>query len=441
MLSSAFDGVCVGASGIITVIAPDAEPDVLERFLKGIYKNDEDSTELSEHCLDLLGQFGFTETPSLLGDDTNLKEELEDFDDPDINYLEEENEGVEQADDTSENFADLDLDPYPSEAPVSNNKKSGSTRKKRSIVWNYFRRIDSGHAECMKCKSVFSTPTGSTTGCLAHMRTKCLGHVLSTEAERAETEVAPEEALSSSPAKPRYLRQKRSKVWAYFDSTDDPGVNVCKLCGKNIANLRGGTSNMIVHLRNYHEEQFKELVGQMKDKTSSLFRVDYESRQCAVCSKLFSTKHAMLLHRQSVHSDEKPFKCDKCGMQFSRADSLKSHARCANRTYLCSICGKTFARKSIRDVHERSHHAIKPFKCSFCEKKFPSNQRRIHHERIHTGEKPFQCTDCGKQFVKKCQLTAHYRIHSGVKPYNCQHCSQMFRHISSRNNHKCEGRM
>ncbi len=127
-------------------------------------------------------------------------------------------------------------------------------------------------------------------------------------------------------------------------------------------------------------------------------------------------------------------------MTFARQDSWKGHTHSKVRSFLCSICGKTFARRNIRDTHERAHLNDRRYPCSYCGKKFMTNQQRTNHERTHTGEKPFQCTDCGRQFAQQHQLTTHTRIHTGEKPYSCQHCGQKFRHLSSRNNHKCDGK-
>ncbi len=83
--------------------------------------------------------------------------------------------------------------------------------------------------------------------------------------------------------------------------------------------------------------------------------------------QVYSCRPAMLYHRKVVHSGVRPFKCEKCGMTFARADSFRSHSSACGKegkeggggesgAFLCSICGKTFARKGVRNVHERAHH-------------------------------------------------------------------------------------
>ncbi len=48
------------------------------------------------------------------------------------------------------------------------------------------------------------------------------------------------------------------------------------------------------------------------------------------------------------------------------------------KPYLCSVCGKTFARRHVRDVHERDHaggEEARRFACSYCEKRFLTRQK------------------------------------------------------------------
>ena len=257
----------------------------------------------------------------------------------------------------------------------------------------------------------------------------------------------------------RRIRKKWSMIWNYFQSTDSVSVSACKLCGKTFHCQQQSTSNMRVHLKNRHEEQYKELLLQTgkplpppkedpppdwpkerRGGRAPIFGGDPDRRTCVVCKKVFSCRPAMLYHKKIAHPGARPFKCEECGMTFARASSFASHTHEEVRSFLCSVCGKTFARKHVRDIHERSHSGERRYKCSFCDKRFLTNQQKGNHERTHTGERPHQCTDCGRQFAQRHQLTTHIRIHTGEKPYFCKFCPQRFRHLSTRNNHKCEGR-
>ena len=99
-------------------------------------------------------------------------------------------------------------------------------------------------------------------------------------------------------------------------------------------------------------------------------------------------------------------------MTFARQDSWKGHTHSKVRSFLCSICGKTFARRNIRDTHERAHLNDRRYPCSYCGKKFMTNQQRTNHERTHTGEKPFQVCFLLLQGVKKRMDPSHVHFSS-----------------------------
>ncbi|NXI48586.1 ZN180 protein, partial [Galbula dea] len=55
----------------------------------------------------------------------------------------------------------------------------------------------------------------------------------------------------------------------------------------------------------------------------------------------------------------------------------------------CSQCGKSFATRFYRLIHQRTHTGDKPYQCSQCGKRFTENSHLLRHQRTHTGEKPY----------------------------------------------------
>ncbi len=73
-------------------------------------------------------------------------------------------------------------------------------------------------------------------------------------------------------------------------------------------------------------------------------------------------------------SGERPYKCKDCNLTFARLECFQKHTHSEERKFLCSLCGKTFGRKSARDLHERAHRGDRRYACGFCTKMFMTNQ-------------------------------------------------------------------
>ncbi len=78
---------------------------------------------------------------------------------------------------------------------------------------------------------------------------------------------------------------------------------------------------------------------------------------------------------------------------------------------------------------------VRPYLCSVCGRGFARRETLRRHDRIHTGEKPHHCTVCGKYFREAFHLSKHHTVHSGVKNYKCILCGKDFGYAQSLKRH------
>ena len=177
---------------------------------------------------------------------------------------------------------------------------------------------------------------------------------------------------------------------------------------------------------------------------------------CDQCFREFKGKYKLREH-YSIHTGEKPYVCDICGMNFRSSSNLSSHKRCKHsqeRNYCCKLCFKSYkTSKSLRlhmDTHNKTrfkcdtcgkdysaHHRLKNHiayehadifgyaitsKCSVCDKKFSCMTSLKLHIQIHEGNQRYGCDLCGSLFSRKCDRDRHRMIHTGEKPYKCDKC-------------------
>ena len=141
-----------------------------------------------------------------------------------------------------------------------------------------------------------------------------------------------------------------------------------------------------------------------------------KNHKCLICGK-FSWSTSGLKRHMRVHTREKPYECDICGMQFSYKNNLKQH--------LIRKHGKSTSAEGVPTTAS-SEMAVKNHKCLICGKLWWSPTELNRHMRMHTGEKPFKCDRCGKAFSMRSSLKRHMAVHTGEKPYECGTCGLHF---------------
>ncbi|ROT67183.1 hypothetical protein C7M84_014743 [Penaeus vannamei] len=130
-------------------------------------------------------------------------------------------------------------------------------------------------------------------------------------------------------------------------------------------------------------------------------------------------------HVAAAHGEQPLFPCPAC-------DTPSARTRCCSRTtwsattcgpyareeamlesekHKCSLCGKAFVTKHVRDVHVRNvHEKANETRCPACGDSFCNRQSmEMHMRRLHMGEagRSLLCDACGKGFVNASELRKH----------------------------------
>ena len=96
------------------------------------------------------------------------------------------------------------------------------------------------------------------------------------------------------------------------------------------------------------------------------------------------------------------------------------------RPYSCTICDKSFKRRSSLATHKFIHTDLKPHVCDVCNKRFLRKSDLKKHGLMHSGKKPYQCEKCGRRFSQSSNMLTHLRRHMGIRPFECGICGRSF---------------
>ena len=397
----------------IYIYLPDFSVDEMKLYLDCLYIG----SDLSKyHDLNQLFNFKFVSQNNDLKNNANeseLKQE-ESFDDETIS--------VEAA-----NFCKVDM--------KNEMSQRSEKRKKRSKVWQHF-VIDPANTQqciCNICLEKVPYLNSGTSAMMQHLEFHKNGN------------------FNAKP--PDGTRRKRSKAWEYYVIDPSNGAQcICQICKEPVSYQNGGTSAMISHLKVDHDISITTIIKKNPPLKKEKIKVKKEPAldpETGMIRKNMGKSRKkrrkdIWQHFDHFADNNLRAKCricqedvelkDKSSVSQTLVKHLNTHG-IKLEMETCSICGKMFDEKNKRRKHENNHQV--KCSCSYCGKHFSDNTARIVHERTHTGEKPFQCSQCGKKFGQRTQLQTHMRVHTGETPYHCDICGQRWKHLSSRNNHKC----
>ncbi|XP_039762391.1 gastrula zinc finger protein XlCGF26.1-like isoform X2 [Pararge aegeria] len=206
----------------------------------------------------------------------------------------------------------------------------------------------------------------------------------------------------------------------------------CFNCGFNFETFGAIERHMNTHYRNYVCDQCGAgYVTKNRLKVHLKYSHVRGNFPCDVCKKTFYTQYKYKSHVDAVHKMVKKNKCPKCPERFSDYFDRHKHMVDAHGDpplrYRCNVCDSLFKRRYALSCHmKRRHLDVKDIECGLCSYKCYTGTELKAHMVKHNGERTYVCVICKKSYARKKTLKEHARIHNNDKRFVCVVCGQAF---------------
>ena len=184
-------------------------------------------------------------------------------------------------------------------------------------------------------------------------------------------------------------------------------------------------------------EMMAQVIEENSDKLPETVSQSDERPRCELCGKQFRRQETLKEHIKTVHEGERAHACSTCTKTFGYNSALVRHEKVVHegeKSHLCKVCGKGFGiaanlRRHSRAVHEGVKHG-----CNLCDKSYSDpHHLTLHMRTAHFGEK-FQCEHCNASFTRKDRFTRHIK----TKTTDCRICAMSFQCSGSQKLHMKE---
>uniref|UniRef100_A0A2A4JP63 Protein krueppel n=1 Tax=Heliothis virescens TaxID=7102 RepID=A0A2A4JP63_HELVI len=137
---------------------------------------------------------------------------------------------------------------------------------------------------------------------------------------------------------------------------------------------------------------------------------------CDQCGKGFPVRTELHMHQIARHGVGPYLQCDHCPYKAPRKLSLIEHLRIhtGERPFTCEKCGLTFRRRAIWRNH-LVHHMEKQYQCTYCPRKFYRQASMLAHcNNVHQRMYMFMCSVCGVTYTKTETVKRHMVVKHGI---------------------------
>lgn len=217
----------------------------------------------------------------------------------------------------------------------------------------------------------------------------------------------------------------------------------CVLCVSRYDNF----PSMVVHMYKEHmvHSSICQICGLSfidKIRLSRHINKSHVGHKCKNCGKLFDAVHKLDRHKERIHGHVKTHECNLCSAVFENDYQVKVHLGKVHNVekyrIKCEQCPKICTTKGAMLLHVQSLHSDVRYECDLCDYKTPIKWMIKLHKRKHFGERDYACSICGRLFGRSSNLRAHMKVHTGSFGRVCRWCRKGFTDLETLDKHEKE---